>query len=144
MERPSPRPGTETETLGARILAWIVDALLVGVITGAVTRPLAALGDVGAALNGLLGLVLTLAYFVYMEGTYGQTLGKRLLGIVVVDENGGPCTMEASIVRNLLRLVDNFPGVYLVGLVAIWLTDRDQRLGDLAADTVVARAQRNR
>jgi uncharacterized RDD family membrane protein YckC len=49
--------------------------------------------------------------------------------------------MEASVVRNLLRLVDNPPGIYLVGLVATWLTDRDQRLGDLAADTVVARAQ---
>lgn len=62
MERPSPRPGTET--LGARILAWIADALLVGVVTDAVTRPLAALGDVGAALNGLLGLVFTLAHFI--------------------------------------------------------------------------------
>jgi len=71
---------------------------------------LAALGDVGAALNGLPGLVLALAYFTHVEETYGRTLGKWLLGIVVMGENGGPCTMEASAVRNLLRLVDNFPG----------------------------------
>jgi len=54
--------------------------------------------------------VLALAYFTHVEETYGRTLGKWLLGIVVVGENGGPCTMEASAVRNLLRLVDNFPG----------------------------------
>lgn len=142
MERPSPQLGTETETLVARILAWIVDALLVGIITGTIAGPLTAAGDVGAAIGGFIGLALTLAYFIYMEGTYGQTLGKKLLSIVVVKTDGGPCDMEASAIRNLLRLMDNIPVFYLVGLLVILVTDRDQRLGDLAADTIVTRVDK--
>lgn len=142
MERPSPQLGTETETLVARILAWIVDALIVGIITGTIAGPLTAAGDVGATIGGFIGLALTLAYFIYMEGTYGQTLGKKFLSIVVVKTDGDPCDMEASAIRNLLRLVDNIPVFYLVGLLVILVTDRDQRLGDLAADTIVTRVDK--
>ena len=142
MERPSPQLGTETETLVARILAWIVDAFIVGIITGTIAGPLTAAGDVGATIGGFIGLALTLAYFIYMEGTYGQTLGKKFLSIVVVKTDGDPCDMEASAIRNLLRLVDNIPVFYLVGLLVILVTDRDQRLGDLAADTIVTRVDK--
>ncbi|WP_338728609.1 RDD family protein [Haladaptatus sp. DJG-WS-42] len=139
MKRPTPQLGTETDTLGARIVAWIIDAILMAIITGALVAPLNVFGNGGATLGGSIGLLLTLAYFIYMEGTYGQTFGKRLMKIVVVKEDGGPTDMEASVIRNLLRLVDNFPFIYLVGLLFIWLSDRDQRLGDMLADTVVVR-----
>lgn len=142
MKRPTPQLGTETDTLGARIVAWIIDAILLAFITGAILAPLNIFGDIGVTLSGSLGVLLTLAYFIYMEATYGQTFGKRLMSIVVVKEDGSAPNMEASIIRNLLRLVDNFPFFYLVGLVVIWVTDRDQRLGDILGDTVVVRVQK--
>ncbi|WP_336359245.1 RDD family protein [Haladaptatus sp. ZSTT2] len=139
MKRPTPQLGTETDTLGARIVAWIIDAILMGLITGALVAPLNIFGNARVTLGGSIGLLLTLAYFIYMEATYGQTFGKRLMKIVVVKEDGGPTDMEASLIRNVLRLVDNFPFIYLVGLLFIWFSDRDQRLGDMLADTVVVR-----
>lgn len=142
MQRPTPQLGTETDTLGARIVAWIIDIILVTIITGVILAPLNVFGEVGVALNGSIGVLLTLAYFIYMEATYGQTFGKRLMKIMVVKADGSATNMEAAIIRNLLRLVDNFPFFYLVGLLVIWVTDRDQRLGDVLGDTVVVRVSK--
>ena len=54
-------------------------------------------------------------------------------------ERGTPVDLPASAIRNLLRFVDLLPGAYLVGLISILLTRRNQRLGDLAAGTLVIR-----
>lgn len=103
----------------------------------------------GVSWGGLLGsldliaIVSTLvvfAYFIGLEGKYGQTAGKRLLSIAVVHEDGSPCTMSSSAIRNVLRIIDGF-AVYLVGLVVILLTDRNQRIGDIAGGTVVVRTE---
>ncbi len=141
MERPRPRMGTHTETLLARIGAFILDVLIVGVALGLLVGITAIVSDTLAFLMASLSAVGFFAYFIYMEGTYGQTVGKKLLGIVVVKEDGSPCDMRASAIRNVLRLVDGAFG-YLVGLVAILLTDDDQRVGDLVGDTVVARVEK--
>jgi uncharacterized RDD family membrane protein YckC len=82
--------------------------------------------------------VAALVYFVYMEGTYGQTIGKRLMGIVVVREDGSPLDMRAAAIRNVARIVDAFPTLYIVGFAAMYLVGEDrQRVGDLVADTMV-------
>jgi uncharacterized RDD family membrane protein YckC len=84
------------------------------------------------------GFVLYYGYFAIFESLWsGQTPGKRTIGIRVVVASGRPLGPFEAILRNLLRIVDQMPGMYAVGLLSIFLTSRNQRLGDLAAGTVV-------
>lgn len=83
-------------------------------------------------------------YFVFFEWLWnGQTPGKRLLKLRVIREDGRPITLWEALARNLLRIFDAVPGfvlpVYSVGLIAIFASGRDQRIGDLFAGTVVIR-----
>lgn len=80
------------------------------------------------------------AYHAVAEGLWGQTLGKRICGITVMDEALKPCSVRQSVIRNLLRVIDIL-GFYWVGLVAISVTRRWQRLGDLAGRTIVVRTK---
>ena len=67
----------------------------------------------------------------------GQTPGKKLLGISVINDDLSPVTLGTSMVRNLLRTVDFLPLFYLVGLISMLSNRRFQRLGDMAAGTLV-------
>ena len=67
----------------------------------------------------------------------GQTLGKRLLRLRVVDERGLRLAFAQVVLRNLLRFVDALPLAYAVGGIAALVSRRGQRLGDLAAGTLV-------
>lgn len=83
-------------------------------------------------------------YFAVFEWLWdGQTPGKRLLKLRVIREDGRPITLWEAIARNLLRIFDAFPGfllpIYSAGLIAIFMSSRDQRVGDLFAGTVVIR-----
>jgi len=83
-------------------------------------------------------------YFILFEWLWdGQTPGKRLLKLRVIREDGRPITLWEAIARNLLRVFDAAPGfflpIYSVGLIVIFLSNRDQRVGDLFAGTVVIR-----
>jgi uncharacterized RDD family membrane protein YckC len=90
-----------------------------------------------------LQFVVELGYFVFAEWvTGGQSIGKRLLGLRVVQDGGFPLETRQSIVRNLLRAVDSLPWSYVVGLVAVIVSRDGKRLGDLAAGTVVVRLDR--
>jgi uncharacterized RDD family membrane protein YckC len=84
----------------------------------------------------LVALVLFFAYYVICEGFFGRTLGKRLLGLRVVAEDGSPIYLGAAFLRNLLRIVDAF-FFYLVAAVSVWASPKRQRLGDRAARTFV-------
>ena len=87
-------------------------------------------------------LAIAMAYYIVLEAQSGATLGKRIVGLKVVKaEGGGPIDWQASIVRNLLRLVDGF-FFYLVGAIIVWTSDKKQRLGDKVAATVIVRTQR--
>lgn len=82
--------------------------------------------------------MMLFGYPVLMEAfAGGQTLGKRPLGIAVVGDDGTPVTFVAATIRNVVRLIDLLPGAYTVGLIAVLATKRSQRLGDLAAGTLV-------
>ena len=88
--------------------------------------------------------LLFTGYFILFESLWdGQTPGKRLLGLRVIREDGRPVTLWEAIARNLLRIFDSVPGffvpVYSVGLIVIFLSTRDQRVGDIFAGTVVIR-----
>lgn len=83
-------------------------------------------------------------YFTFFEWFWhGQTPGKKLLRLRVVREDGRPITLWEAITRNLLRLLDSAPGfgipIYSVGLITIFLSTKDQRIGDIFAGTLVIR-----
>lgn len=140
-----PELGSEDDVVGARIGARLIDAavfvLLVpagAVLVGAFAGVLWGDGAIGRGL--VVGAVaFPLLYTPLAEIRYGRTLGKRLTGLVVAKADGTPCTTGAAVVRNLLRPLDLLL-FYGVGLVVVLATDRRQRIGDLAADTVVVRA----
>jgi uncharacterized RDD family membrane protein YckC len=73
----------------------------------------------------------------------GATLGKLAAGIRVRTKEGQRIGLRASVIRNLMRFIDGI-GVYLVGAISIMLTKRNQRLGDLAAGTIVVRRESSR
>jgi uncharacterized RDD family membrane protein YckC len=71
-----------------------------------------------------------------MEATTGQTLGKMAMKLKVVKKDGAKIDWQASIIRNLLRIIDGF-FFYLLGAIVIWVSKSKQRLGDMAANTIV-------
>jgi uncharacterized RDD family membrane protein YckC len=94
--------------------------------------------DIGGNVFWAL-MALGVAYYTLCEAATGATLGKRMVGIRVVDEDGARVTFGAAVVRNLLRLVDCL-FFYLVGALFALNSPRGQRLGDRAAHTVVVRS----
>jgi hypothetical protein len=104
--------------------------------------PLSLFGKGGNGLAMLLMFALLWAYSVVCEVWLdGQTLGKRALGLRVVNADGTPVTWLPSVVRNLLRVVDALPGVYGVGLASTLIDPHARRLGDIVAGTMVIHAQ---
>jgi uncharacterized RDD family membrane protein YckC len=128
--------------LGSRFLARMLDsviqfaiifALVVGIFSFSVP------GSVRAAGFVLLFLVM-FAYDVPFEVlNNGRTVGKAAAGIRVVERNGEPVGFIPSAIRNIMRIVDFLPVFYVVGSVAIVSSHDDQRLGDMAAGTLVVR-----
>lgn len=97
-------------------------------------------GGLGAATFTLLSFLLFAGYDILFEVfASGRTPGKRLNGLRVVRSDGSPVGFLTSAARNVLRLIDILPTFYLVGIVSILATARNQRLGDLAAGTLVVR-----
>ncbi len=88
--------------------------------------------------------LLFTGYFIFFEWLWnGQTPGKKLLKLRVIREDGRPVTLWEAMARNLLRIFDAVPGlvvpIYSIGLIIIFLSSRDQRIGDIFAGTVVIR-----
>ena len=145
--------------LGSRFMALAIDMLIQGAVVAAFVAVF-GLGaaifavsfrdlfgrdgflvlSVGVAVAILLTFLFTWGYFLVFEVIWnGQTPGKRVAGIRVLTTRGEPVTLVHALVRNLLRLVDILPTSYMVGTICILVTRRGQRLGDLAAGTVVVR-----
>ncbi len=82
-------------------------------------------------------LLIIFAYFVLMEAYVGWTIGKRVLGMRVVDTRGNKIGLSRSLIRNLFRLVDGLPVLSILGIVLIAFSPRGQRLGDYVAKTFV-------
>ena len=120
----------------ARAVALLVDSVIrFGLY--AILLPVAGLSGLGMGLMLLGFFLLEWFYPVVFEVWTGATPGKRSMGLAVVHDDGTPVTLRASMIRNLLRVVDFLPLFYGVGLVST-LVDRDfRRLGDLAAGTLV-------
>ena len=130
-----------------RMLAYAIDQAAILMLTAAVQavlNPLAIFGkDLAEALGIVAFFVLSVAYCALSEWIWrGQTVGKRVLRLRVVDAHGLRLEPSQVIVRNLMRFIDVLPAFYLVGGTACVLSRRRQRLGDLAAGTVVVRSPR--
>jgi len=126
-----------------RGLAFLLDAVVRGALYLALTL-LMAFAGVGLGLMLLGFFLLEWFYPVLFEITKGATPGKSAMGLTVVHDDGTPVGLSASMIRNLLRVLDFMPVLYGVGLVSC-LVDRDfRRLGDLAAGTLVVHRERRR
>lgn len=122
----------------ARGLAWAVDVLVRAAAFGILGIPLSLLGHVGGGLYLILWFGLEWLYPTVFEVYYGgATPGKRTLSLVVLHTDGTPVGLPASLTRNLLRAVDFLPLLYGFGLLTMVLSRDFQRLGDIAAGTVV-------
>jgi uncharacterized RDD family membrane protein YckC len=131
----------------SRCLAFLIDLFLISALTTAfeyLVAPLRALQqDIGVALTIIFYLAAWLLYGILSEYYwYGQTIGKWLLGLRVVDATGLELQFYQVAIRNLVRAIDLFPVLGLVGGIAMLSNRRLQRLGDLAAGTVVIRNRR--
>lgn len=129
--------------LGSRVAAALIDVAAQVLAILALSFLGGLFGDAGVVLVAVGGFVVMLGYPVLAE-TFagGQTLGKRALGLAVVRADGAPVTFVASAIRNVLRVIDILPGTYLVGAVAIFFSGRNQRVGDIAAGTLVVQRPR--
>lgn len=94
----------------------------------------------GVAVITIFSFLVFFAYDVLFEvRAGGRTPGKRWTGLRVVRTGGRPVGFVTSATRNVLRVVDILPGFYGLAMASILATPRNQRLGDLAAGTIVVR-----
>ncbi|MGZ4864196.1 MAG: RDD family protein [Halobacteriota archaeon] len=141
--------------VGIRFVAFIIDAIILGIISSILSAPLAASAvsydaatgavTIGSAYYALIGVtfVIELLYFTLLLGLYGKSVGMMLVKIKVVKEEGGAkISYVDAFVRTILLLIDAIPYFvpYLLGAILIWTSDKKQRLGDRVAHTVVVKA----
>ncbi|MBI5115713.1 RDD family protein [Candidatus Poribacteria bacterium] len=129
-----------------RFFAWAIDLACITAVTSTLSALLSTLGllsrDVAMAIVILMYFSVSISYGILTEWHWrGQTLGKRLFKLRVVDEQGLRLQFSQIVIRNLLRAVDAMPFLYLVGGVSCLVTRRAQRLGDYAANTIVIRSR---
>ncbi len=125
-----------------RFLAFSVDLAAITVISGLLSQVLLLTAivnsDFALAARTICYFVVTIGYSILLEWHWrGQTLGKRVLKIRVVDAEGFRLRPSQIVIRNLLRVVDLLPAFYAVGGICCALSAKYQRLGDFAANTVV-------
>ena len=142
--------GTEKEVILHRIVAVIIDYIVMGFLSffilGASIGPALVTRSRGAFIGGLflsiiIVIVIWIFYGIILETWKGQTIGKMVMGIIVVKENGEPCDFSAAFLRNVFRIIDSLPTLYLIGFIVIALTEKKQRLGDRLAGTVVVKVK---
>jgi uncharacterized RDD family membrane protein YckC len=142
-------PAKAIYVTGRRVVATLIDGLVFGIVYWLVAL---AFGDIraeGEAANFVANLpvwasvaygLFVIAYYVLLESYLGQTLGKMATGIKVVTETTGASPgIAAAALRTLLRLVDGLFS-YLVAFICVLISGKRQRLGDMAAHTLVVRA----
>ena len=125
-----------------RFLAWAIDLGTIIALISILNVVFGLLGmlsrDLAMAANIIGFFIVSIGYGILTEWYWhGQTLGKRLLRLRVVDEQGLRLQFSQIVIRNLLRFVDSLPALYLVGGLACLFNKRAQRLGDFAANTIV-------
>ncbi len=128
----------------SRFLAWSLDLMVIAALMFVVGYSVALLQVIspglGSALSILAYFVINIGYGIVCEWAWrGQTIGKKLFRLRVVDAEGLRLQFNQIVTRNLLRFVDMLPFFYAVGGAACWFHPKCQRLGDIAANTIVVR-----
>ncbi len=139
--------------IGSRFLAILIDSLIQGAVLLVLGLIILGLGfgfsiasfDRSSAASVWIIAVLIFVYFLLMYGYFavfesiwnGQTPGKRLTHIRVIKDSGQPITAIDAVGRNLLRIVDQLPFAYGIGVLCAWISPQSKRLGDYVAGTVV-------
>ncbi|PGY08128.1 RDD family protein [Bacillus sp. AFS031507] len=147
--------------LGSRSAAFIIDQLLLMafnilslivlffILDGMSKMEFVLIGNsLPIAITIIMLFLVNWGYFFafeYFSG--GRTLGKKLMGIRVIQENGHSITLLSSFIRNLIRIIDSLPTAYFLGIIMIFFHSKHKRLGDLVAGTIVVherKAKRNK
>jgi uncharacterized RDD family membrane protein YckC len=134
--------------IGSRFLALAVDTMIqaiallllgsVAYTVGSRGPKMPARGAWALAILVLVTFLLQSGYFALFEAIWnGQTPGKRLSHLRVIQDSGRPITVFEAVARNLLRVVDSIPGLYGVAIISALFSARNKRLGDYVAGTVV-------
>jgi len=140
--------------VGSRFAASLIDGIFQGLLTSFLPLIVSlfgfwggfghSLGNKATALFAvgfmIIEVVILGGYSIFFETIWnGQTPGKRFIKIRVVQENGSPVTFLMVLIRNVLRVIDMLPFAYGIGMLAVMFSKKNQRLGDMAAGTVVVR-----
>lgn len=140
----------DTRVIARRVVATIVDYFVLSLMFGALSLPFGSARGIGEVLKlsfssatdtfiSLFFFAALLAYYIVLEGLYGQTLGKMLVGVrVVLEDTGGHPGIRAATLRTAMRIVDSI-GNYLLAFIVALLSDKDRRVGDMVAKTLVIR-----
>jgi uncharacterized RDD family membrane protein YckC len=140
--------------IGSRFLALLIDSLfqaaataalvLILVVSAPILRGLApgaqpsTTGIWAVAFVILAFFLLYYGYYILFEAIWnGQSPGKRITHIRVIKDSGQPITAIDSVARNLMRLIDQLPFAYGIGVLCAWISPQSKRLGDYVAGTVV-------
>lgn len=135
--------------IGSRFVAVLLDVLiqagfyfvtffLAAILFGAVANRINWLGKWFIAVFIAVNFLLIWGYYTLFEAFWrGQTPGKHVMKLRVIKDSGRQITLFESMARNLMRIIDYLPAFYLAGVIAMLCTKRHQRLGDLAAGTIV-------
>ncbi|MDH5678911.1 MAG: RDD family protein [Nitrospinota bacterium] len=129
----------QTAGLVSRAMAWLLDQLFITIFRLVAIYALSEGGNFGYTLILLVFFILDFFYFTIFELYWaGQTPGKRYFGIRVISASGGKLGFNETFMRNLIRILDSLPGVMTLGGIVALLDPYGRRLGDMAADTLVA------
>jgi len=133
--------------IGSRFMAFLIDSLIQAIVLAVVGIAFLIFG-VSLRLTGagpwVIAIYVTFAfvvywgYFAFFETIWGgQTPGKRNVGIRVVKDSGRAIRASEAISRNLMRIIDQLPGIYVFGLITMMVNKERKRIGDFVAGTVV-------
>jgi uncharacterized RDD family membrane protein YckC len=131
----------------SRALAWLIDVVVMFVLIVVSVQLFSSFSSIaGGFATALVFLAIFLVQWWYSAilewALAGQTIGKKLVGIRTLSDRGVRVGFVQAVIRNLVRIVDLLPGLYLVGGVSTLLDTHGRRLGDLAAGTIVVRERR--
>ncbi|WP_421381943.1 RDD family protein [Bacillus salacetis] len=150
----------QTAGLGSRAAAFLIDQVLLTIINILVVLGLVWIMNLQtenpfveaqAFHSGTLAIavvalfVINWGYFLAYEFfSGGRTLGKKLIGIRVIQDNGQSITLLSSFIRNLMRIIDMLPAYYFVGMLMVFFHEKHKRLGDITAGTIVVHERRKK
>lgn len=137
----------EIAGITSRALAWSIDIVIVAMLVFVIAWATSVLSFVAGGLATALffvGAFVLMWWFTAVTEWWlgGQTLGKKAIGLRTIQSSGLRLTFMQAVIRNLVRIVDLLPALYLVGGVAALLDPHGRRLGDMAAGTLVVRERR--